>query len=76
MKILITNDDGWEAKIDGQKTDIIESGGMMLINIPAGHHAIECSYVTPGYSSGLIISIISLLLYLGIWVKFDNNKTL
>lgn len=69
-------DSGWEAKIDGQKTDIIESGGMMIINVPAGHHAIECSYVTPGYSIGLIISIISLLLYLGIWVKFDNKKTL
>ncbi|MBR1623545.1 MAG: YfhO family protein, partial [Pseudobutyrivibrio sp.] len=31
-------DEGWTAKVDGNKTAIINSGGMMLIKVPAGQH--------------------------------------
>ena len=57
-------DSGWSATIDGQNSKIIESGGMMLLNIPAGSHEIEFNYTTPGYNIGLLISAISLLVFI------------
>lgn len=69
-------DEGWKATIDGKQADIIESGGMMLIIVPEGEHEIVCNYMTPGYKIGLVASIISVLLYIGMSVKFDNAITL
>lgn len=58
-------DKGWTATIDGDKTDIIVSGGMMIIKVPAGIHSIEFSYYTPGLKLGLIISLITMMTALG-----------
>ncbi len=58
---------GWEAKIDGKKTEIYieEPSGAMLINIPQGSHVLELRFVdTPlriyskiitGFSVGMVI---------------------
>lgn len=56
----VPNDSGWKAFIDGEETAIINSGGMMLIRIPAGTHSIEFHYTTPGLSAGAAISLLSL----------------
>jgi len=52
----VPNDRGWTAYIDGEEQQIISSGGMMLLNVPAGEHSIEFSYVTPYCREGLLIS--------------------
>ena len=39
---------------------IINSGGMMLIRVPAGEHSIKFHYTTPGLSAGAAISLLSL----------------
>ena len=54
-------DTGWTALIDQQESSIIDSGGMMLLAVPAGQHIIEFRYVTPGYQAGLFVSIIAIL---------------
>ena len=56
-------DAGWTATVDGEKTDIIESGGMMLIKVPAGQHNVVFKYVTPGLMVGGIITGISWAVY-------------
>ena len=56
----VPNDSGWKAFIDGQQTEIINSGGMMLIRVPAGTHRISFRYTTPGLSAGTAVSLISL----------------
>ena len=56
----VPNDSGWKAFIDGEETAIINSGGMMLIRVPAGEHSIEFHYTTPGLSAGAAISLLSL----------------
>ena len=56
----VPNDSGWKAFIDGKETAIINSGGMMLIRVPAGEHSIEFHYTTPGLSAGAAISLLSL----------------
>jgi uncharacterized membrane protein YfhO len=61
-------DSGWYATIDSKHADIIESGGMMLLKIPAGNHDIEFNYVTPGYKLGLLISLICFLIFITICI--------
>lgn len=65
--------DGWEATIDGKTTKVIESGGMMLLNVPAGNHTIEFSYHTPGFRLGIIVSLISFCIFSGFCVVQYNN---
>lgn len=57
-------DRGWKALIDGEETDIIVSGGMMIIKVPDGVHNVEFSYYTPGLKVGLVVSAISFALFL------------
>ncbi len=60
-------DKGWTALIDGQKAEIIDSGGMMLLPVPEGKHSVIFHYVTPGFIvSGYIsaAAIISFALYM------------
>ena len=52
-------DGGWTARIDGEKQDILPSGGMMLLRVPAGSHEIIFTYITPGYTAGSIVTILS-----------------
>ena len=62
----IPYDTGWTALIDSQKTDIIESGGMMILKVPAGEHSIALNYITPGFRVGLAVTIISLVIFIGL----------
>lgn len=57
-------DTGWSAAIDGRKADIIQSGGMMLLEVPAGQHDIVFTYVTPYYKLGLCISLVCWVIFL------------
>ncbi len=56
-------DSGWNATIDGDKTDIIVSGGMMIIKVPSGEHEIVFSYYTPALRVGIIITMISIFIF-------------
>ncbi|SHJ49367.1 YfhO family protein [Pseudobutyrivibrio xylanivorans] len=67
-------DEGWTATIDGIKTDIIKSGGMMLIKVPSGNHNIEFSYCTPGLKLGLIVAAIGWISFIGMIIIFKKKK--
>lgn len=60
-------DSGWTAIVDGKETNIISSGGMMLLPVSAGNHNIEFVYHTPGFKLGTIISIVSITAYVA-WI--------
>ena len=71
----IPDDTGWTAEIDGEKTEILDSGGMMLIKVPSGSHSVEFEYHTPWFRLGIIISVLSLILYaIYIWVMIIRNR--
>jgi len=54
---------GWKAEVDGNETNIINSAGMMVIEVPSGNHFVEFTYSTPGFTLGIIVSIVCLILY-------------
>lgn len=56
-------DEGWHAKIDNQKTDIIKANFLLrAIKIPAGNHNIVFYYWPASFDLGLKISILSLFI--------------
>ena len=55
---------GWSAYVDGEEADVINAGGMMGLSVPAGAHAIEYRYHTPGMKEGLILTAAGWMLFL------------
>lgn len=63
-------DPGWTFRVNGQKTDLIRAfGGMMALPVSKGPVSIEASFVPFGFYPGLLISLLSCLIFL-----FSNKK--
>ncbi len=67
-------DDGWTAKVDGTETQIIKSGGMMLIKVPAGTHEVVFTYSTPGFKIGAMIAIIGWVAFVAINLLYRRKE--
>ncbi len=59
----IPADEGWQITIDGNETDFIDAGGLLLINVPGGKHRIRGEYHCPFFQEGCFISIGFFLLF-------------
>jgi len=68
-------DKGWRATVDGAAAEIIDSGGMMLLPVPAGEHHIAFHYSTPGYKLGLGVSLAAWTLYAAYAIVIRKKKT-
>lgn len=73
----VPNDKGWTVTIDGQKTSVIDSCGMMLLKVPSGHHAVEFTYHTVGFKAGAALAIVSWAAFAGlcIYLKVNDKKS-
>ena len=66
---------GWQVYIDDIPTKTFKSNNYFLgINITKGSHKITLKYHTPYQTTGQVISIISLLIYIIIIIKHKNLK--
>lgn len=78
LTVNIVNFPGWRATLDGKKTPIINTKGVINIFIPQGKHLIDLSFKnTPRRTSANFISIISfmiLLLILFLPTKFTKGN--
>ena len=53
---------GWSATLDGEPVDIVRANtGFTGVPVPAGDHAVELTYVTPGLRAGLLLAGVTLL---------------
>ena len=69
LMIPICVNEGWEAWIDGQETDILKADyAFMAIEIDEGEHFIELKYHTPGFRVGMVISLAGIVLWFGMVV--------
>lgn len=56
---------GWSAKVDGESTEILKANTMfMALPLEAGYHEIELNYCTPGVKAGIVISLLSLGIFI------------
>lgn len=64
MIISVPYSKGWKAYVDGKKRDIrICDGAFMIMSIEDGDHHVEMKYFPPGFLSGIVLSIISLIAF-------------
>ncbi len=63
----IPQEEGWTAKVDGEKTEIeIVGGGMLAVPVSAGSHTISLHYTPKGFPLGMTITVISAALWTGL----------
>lgn len=56
-------DNGWSARIDGENAEIEKvNGGLMGLRVPAGKREIAFTYSTPGFTLGVIFTIVGAVL--------------
>lgn len=66
---------GWVATVDGKSANVIDSGGMMALSIPAGEHQVVFTYHTPGFHIGVLISLVSFCIFIVIcFIQFIIKK--
>ncbi len=76
MLFSIPFDEGWSVTLDGEKVAAQKAAGYLLcFDISEGEHEIELSYTVPGIKTGAIISLVSLIAFLGfMFLKKKNWK--
>lgn len=68
---------GWSAKVDGEDAEIMQADiAFMAVDVPAGEHGVELTYVTPMLREGLVLSGIGLMTILvtGIYGAIRKRK--
>ncbi len=61
---------GWEATIDGARTNIYAADYLLRgVILPAGNHRIEMRYTAPAARAGAVFSLLSLLVIAGLLIK-------
>ncbi len=72
--LSIPYDKGWTATVDGQKQELkVVDAGMMGLLLDKGNHLIEMQFYPRLLNAGLVVSIVSLLLY-GIVIWWSGSK--
>ena len=63
--LSIPYDDGWTLKLDGEPSGITPVGGAMIaFHLEPGIHTVELEYHAPGFSLGMMISIICAIVFI------------
>lgn len=59
LLLSVPYEEGWEAQVDGEKTETIAVGGGLLgVPLTAGTHQVTVKYHVPGFLPGLLVSIL------------------
>ena len=66
---------GWKAYVDGVETEITPIGGSELaFSLSAGTHRIKLTYMPEGFIAGTIITVLSILIFVGLIFFMPRRK--
>ncbi len=75
---LVTRDSfarGWRAWVDGVEAPVLRSNGKhRAVPLPAGARDVTLRYDPPGLWIGLLLTLLSLLVALGVWVAAPGRR--
>ncbi len=64
------NGENWTVTVDGEEAEIVLVGDCMIgLNLTKGTHEIVFTYKNSAYTMGLLVSLVSLLIFLGIIIE-------
>lgn len=71
----IPYDTGWTATVDGKSTPVqIVDFGLSAVWLDKGEHAVELNYIVPYLSTGVLFSVGSLVIFIGLILWFEYKK--
>lgn len=77
-KLLFTTipyENGWEAWVDGQKTDLVAyQDAFLSIPLSAGTHTIELKFTPPALKAGLAASAVGVVLFVALSIVVTRKK--
>ncbi len=66
---------GWRARVDDREAPVLRANGKhRAVPLPAGAREVSLRYHPPGLRAGLVVTGLSLLLLLGLWVKAPSRE--
>lgn len=69
MYTSIPYDGGWKAYIDGKETEVKSiKDAFVCVPLSAGEHTVELKYCPPGFVAGTAISLVSIALFVLLWI--------
>jgi uncharacterized membrane protein YfhO len=75
MYLSVPYDAGWQLKVDGQPRDkMILDGGMTGVMLTKGPHTIEMAYDLRFFSKGLLLCVLGVAFYIGLWFFTMKKK--
>jgi uncharacterized membrane protein YfhO len=75
LVLSIPYSDGWSATVNGEQRELLKANHMfMALPLDEGFHSIVLTYQTPGLSSGVVVSIIGMLVFAGICMFYKKRK--
>lgn len=75
LMLTLPYEKGWNVKVDGKEIETTKIFDTFLgVELEPGNHEVEFSYETPGLKTGIIISAISLSLYIAYYFLEKNKK--
>jgi len=73
--VPVTCENGWEASVDGESVPILRADYcFMAVKVPAGTHSIHFQFTAPCLNIAIIITLISLAVYIIIIIIFMRKK--
>jgi hypothetical protein len=75
MYLSIPYDAGWTLKVNGKVQDKMKVfAGMTGVLLPKGTHTIEMSYELRYFGKGLVLALVGILAYAGVWFMQRKRK--
>lgn len=68
-------EDGWEAYVDGQKTEVLPyQDAFLSVPVSSGAHTVELKFTPPGWKIGLVASAAGVLLFAAVSIVMLQKK--
>jgi hypothetical protein len=75
---LVTRDSyarGWRARVDGREAPVLRANGKhRAVPLPAGAHEVSLRYHPPGWRAGLVVTGLSVLSLMALWVRAPSRE--
>ena len=73
--VTASYEDGWEAYVDGQKTEVLPyQDAFLSVPVSSGAHTVELKFTPPGWKIGLVASAAGVLLFAAVSIVMLQKK--